>query len=145
MVNNLYFVFAFFLGFVLDQFSKFIVIKYNFIPYFYNEGIAFSIQLPSPWQTIVIISALIFIFSILYREARRTNSRILFVSSGLVFAGALGNLTDRLFYQGKVIDFIAVPYFSVFNIADVCITLGIGLYLYYSVFPLFKKAEGYYE
>ncbi len=43
--------------------------------------------------------------------------------------GALGNLTDRI-RLGHVTDFIAVEAFPVFNLADVSITLGIGLLLW---------------
>ncbi|MCK9462749.1 MAG: signal peptidase II [Proteobacteria bacterium] len=44
----------------------------------------------------------------------------------LVLAGALGNLTDRLL-RGYVVDFIRVPYWPVFNLADIWITAGLGL------------------
>jgi signal peptidase II len=44
-----------------------------------------------------------------------------------VLAGAIGNLIDRI-NLGYVIDFIALHYqnwyFPVFNVADVCITIG---------------------
>lgn len=43
---------------------------------------------------------------------------------GLVFAGALGNLIDRLYY-GAVIDFINLHWWPVFNIADSAITVAI--------------------
>jgi signal peptidase II len=47
----------------------------------------------------------------------------------LVLGGSLGNLTDRLvrspgFLRGHVVDFIAVGWWPVFNIADSCITIG---------------------
>lgn len=42
----------------------------------------------------------------------------------LQFAGALGNLTDRL-TVGRVTDFISVGAFPVFNIADASITIGV--------------------
>jgi signal peptidase II len=40
--------------------------------------------------------------------------------------GALGNLIDRIVF-GPVTDFISVLGFPVFNIADSCITIGVGL------------------
>ena len=42
----------------------------------------------------------------------------------LTFSGALGNLIDRL-TVGWVTDFISIWRFPVFNIADLCITLGV--------------------
>ena len=49
------------------------------------------------------------------------------VGLGLLIAGILGNLTDRLLrapgpFRGEVVDFIALPHFAVFNVADMCIT-----------------------
>jgi len=45
---------------------------------------------------------------------------------GLVFGGSLGNLVDR-FRTGAVIDFIDLRIWPVFNVADIAITLGVGL------------------
>lgn len=46
----------------------------------------------------------------------------------LVLGGALGNAVDRLIW-GHVVDFIRVPYWPVFNVADIAITVGAGLLL----------------
>lgn len=45
---------------------------------------------------------------------------------GLVMAGAAGNLIDRI-RLGYVIDFLKIPHWPVFNVADVAIVLGMGL------------------
>lgn len=50
------------------------------------------------------------------------------ISLACLLGGALGNLSDRLF-RGYVIDYIDVKYFSVFNLADVTINIGVGLLL----------------
>jgi len=49
---------------------------------------------------------------------------------GLCFLliGAIGNFVDRL-VLGYVVDFIDIHIFPVFNIADVCIDIGIGCFL----------------
>jgi signal peptidase II len=54
----------------------------------------------------------------------------------LALAGALGNLGDRVL-RGYVVDFIRVPHWPVFNLADIWITIGIGLILlaYLGVLP----------
>lgn len=44
--------------------------------------------------------------------------------AGLVVGGAIGNLTDRA-RNGSVTDFIAVPHWPAFNIADIAITIGV--------------------
>lgn len=50
------------------------------------------------------------------------------VAWSLVLAGGLGNLLDRLIYDGRVIDFMNLGIGSlrtgIFNVADVCITIG---------------------
>jgi signal peptidase II len=48
------------------------------------------------------------------------------VGFAFALAGALGNLTDRVI-RGYVVDFIRVPHWPVFNLADVWITIGVGL------------------
>lgn len=60
------------------------------------------------------------------------------VATGLLLAGILGNLTDRLFrppspLHGHVIDFIQLPYFAIFNVADMCITGAAVLIIWLSV------------
>jgi signal peptidase II len=60
------------------------------------------------------------------------------VVSGLLLAGVVGNLTDRLLrepgpFHGAVIDFIQIPYFAVFNFADICITFAAIILVYLAV------------
>lgn len=48
---------------------------------------------------------------------------------GLLLAGVLGNLADRLFrdpgpFRGHVVDFIQLPHYAVFNVADMCINVA---------------------
>jgi len=50
------------------------------------------------------------------------------VSLSLMLGGAVGNLVDQ-FSMGFVTDFIAVGRFPIFNVADSCVTIGVGLML----------------
>jgi len=88
-----------------------------------NPGIAFSIRLPN--LAIIILTLLTLCF-FSYLLARVQNK---FAYLGLILAifGAVSNLLDRIFYQ-NTIDYLQV-YISVFNIADILIVLGVGLYL----------------
>lgn len=65
------------------------------------------------------------------------SQKVVLVACGFVLGGALGNLIDRVSY-GSVIDFLDVYYgdwhFPAFNVADSCITIGVGLLLLSSVF-----------
>jgi signal peptidase II len=49
-------------------------------------------------------------------------------SWALVLSGALGNAIDRLI-RGPVVDFIDVHYWPVFNVADISVSVGLGLLL----------------
>lgn len=56
------------------------------------------------------------------------------IGLSLVMGGAVGNLVDRAtrgegLLDGKVVDWIQVPNFPVFNMADTALTVGVGLVL----------------
>jgi signal peptidase II len=88
----------------------------------YNSGIAFGIRLPVILQEILIGVALILICFVA-RTARTQISRLGF---GLIIGGACANLFDR-FGDGLVTDYISIGTFPIFNVADSCITIGVGL------------------
>jgi len=55
------------------------------------------------------------------------------VGLGLLVGGALGNLYDRVFRGGLVVDFIDLKFWPVFNVADIGIVVGTGLVVIYLV------------
>ncbi len=91
----------------------------------YNAGIAFSIHIPSPFEEILIFSALagVCIYAI-----RSKPTRLASVGFGFIIGGAVANLLDRL-PDGLVTDYVAVGTFPIFNAADSCITIGVGILL----------------
>jgi signal peptidase II len=91
-----------------------------------NGGSAFS-----RFQGITPILAVgaIVVTVVLVRVLRSTTDRVLVIALTLVLGGALGNLTDRFlrapgFLRGHVVDFVAVGWWPVFNVADSCVTIG---------------------
>ncbi len=61
--------------------------------------------------------------------SRRLGSAGWAVGLGFLLAGVLGNLTDRVFREpgvlrGHVVDFIRLPHWPVFNVADICINIA---------------------
>jgi signal peptidase II len=58
----------------------------------------------------------------------------------LITGGALGNLVDRVQYR-YVIDFIHVPRWPTFNVADIAITVGVALVLLAQVIALRAEAR----
>lgn len=99
------------------------------IQYLKNTGAAFSIL---ENQTILLaITSIICISVIIYYLKKEENlTTAMYLSFGMVLGGILGNLIDRIFYQG-VIDFLSFQIFNynfpVFNIADIGITIGVLL------------------
>ena len=91
-----------------------------------NGGGAFSrFQGMTP---VLAVGAIIVTF-VLFRVLRRTTDIWLVVALTLVLGGALGNLMDRFFrapgfLRGHVVDFVAVGWWPVFNVADSCVTIG---------------------
>ncbi len=90
----------------------------------HNPGIAFGslTDLP-PGVLYVGISLLVVVLAVAVLRGWPKESP---VAGGLLLGGAVGNLGNRLL-EGHVTDFVAVPHFSVFNLADVAITFGIVL------------------
>lgn len=91
-----------------------------------NSGAAFSF---APMATMVFTVIAIGVAVVIARTASTLRSTGWAVSLGLIFAGAVGNLLDRLFRtpgvgRGAVVDFIDVRHFATFNVADSCITVG---------------------
>jgi signal peptidase II len=99
-------------------------LKLEFIP---NQGMAFSI--PAAYWLIVCLSILV-ILSVIAYSAVSWNKNGLLAKSGLalVVIGAVSNLLDRL-QLGSVVDYIYLKGFSVFNLADAFIVIGLVVLL----------------
>jgi signal peptidase II len=87
-----------------------------------NSGIAFGLfDGGGALLTVVTVAALVLLLVYFARHSRRP---LLWLPTGLLLGGALGNLADRA-REGAVIDFIDLPLWPAFNVADVAITLGV--------------------
>lgn len=93
-----------------------------------NPGVAFGLFGGNPiiWGTTTVIALIAMLGVMLARSSR---SPLVLWGVGLVGGGALGNLVDRL-RTGKVIDFMELRIWPVFNLADVAIVLGVGFLLW---------------
>lgn len=102
------------------------------LTYLENTGAAFSIGVGYTWifSIVAVIVALVIL-----RTSRRLGSVAWAVALGALLGGLLGNLVDRLTRppgpgMGYVVDFIQLPHFAVFNVADMFITCSaIGMVL----------------
>jgi lipoprotein signal peptidase len=96
------------------------------INYTRNAGAAFSI---GTGATVLFTAVAVAVVVVIARQARRLVSRSWAVTLGLLLGGALGNLVDRLLrspapLRGHVVDWIELPHWPVFNLADASIVCG---------------------
>jgi signal peptidase II len=117
----------------MDLHSSITVVENFFnITYIRNKGAAFGFLAETsfrlPFFILISIIAVVVIIGILRKL--RPEQKLTAVSLSLIFAGALGNLIDRI-RLGEVIDFIYVHwyehYWPAFNVADSAICVGVFL------------------
>ncbi|HYB92147.1 MAG TPA: signal peptidase II [Candidatus Binataceae bacterium] len=139
---------------IVDQWTKHLVCTrmalYEDIPvipnflditYTQNPGAAFSIftGLPAWFRLGFLVSlaivAIIVLLVLMYHAEHISLSSVAFA---LIFAGALGNLIDRAFNSGRVIDFVRAHYYDlnypIFNTADSAISIGVTLIILATLF-----------
>jgi len=92
-----------------------------------NTGVAFSIF--SGGGTLVLVITLAALAGLTCYFALRPGRRLLWLPTGLLLGGAIGNLIDRV-RAGAVTDFIKLPHWPAFNVADMAITVGVFTLLY---------------
>jgi len=130
---------------VADQITKFLALKFlpahqslKIFPAFlwltlqHNSGAAFSL-LSNHTYLLTGFTAMASVFIILWGIRLPKNEKLMKIALGFVAGGALGNLADRFFRGGEVVDFIDIHWFErgniwpVFNIADTAICIGVGI------------------
>ena len=101
-----------------------------------NPGAAFSLG-ESFTFVFAVLSVAVLAF-VVFRLAPALGHAGWAVALGLLCAGVSGNLTDRLFrapgfLRGHVVDFLQLPRWPIFNVADMCITSAAVLIMLLSV------------
>lgn len=92
-----------------------------------NRGVAFGLFADGGIVLIVIgVAAVVGLLAFFATHSRRP---LVWLPTGLLLGGAAGNLIDRL-RDGYVTDFINLPLWPAFNLADSCITIGVLSLLY---------------
>ena len=97
----------------------------------FNTGMAFSKG--TGVGPVIGVVALLVVVALLIAIGR-ASSPLYTPAVGLIIGGAVGNLVDRLFrdpgwFRGGVVDFIDVQWWPIFNVADICVSVGGGLLL----------------
>ena len=92
-----------------------------------NTGVAFGLF--SGGGVLVTVITLAALAGLLAFFARNLDRPLAWLPTGLLLGGAVGNLIDRLGGEG-VTDFVKLPAWPAFNLADVCITVGLVALVY---------------
>lgn len=94
-----------------------------------NQGMAFSLLSGKQLFLIVATSAALILvaYELFFRSRGKLLQQIAFI---LVLGGGIGNLIDRVL-NGEVVDYINLLFmnFAVFNFADICVCVGVGLWV----------------
>ena len=116
------------------------VINFNRIPP--NTGAAFGIFQGQTWFLIT-VTCVIMIICIGMLIRKTFESKCMFWALCLVLGGGIGNLIDRVFRGGHVVDFLEFGFFEfpVFNVADIAVCVGAGLILLYFIMDFVKDAR----
>ncbi len=99
------------------------------LKYVENHGAAFSSLWGERYLLLCIgIVVLVILFAYIYKERKRLSS-LNVLALTMIITGGIGNMIDRFLF-GYVTDMFSFSFFSpVFNVADISITLGAGLYI----------------
>ena len=98
-------------------------LKFSFVR---NPGAAFSFGTSVTW-VFTLIAIVVSITILLVSKSVRNKQWA--IALGALLGGALGNLIDRIFrspeiFHGHVVDFILVPNYPMFNIADSAVVIS---------------------
>lgn len=125
--------------YILDRFTKILVQYYlvegESIPiianvfhltFHRNPGAAFSL-FPHKKLFFILVTVVVLVLIIYFYFKLPANKKIARTALALQFGGAVGNLVDRVFGGGYVVDFLDFRVWPIFNIADSAIFIGVVL------------------
>ena len=113
------------------------------IIYVRNTGAAWGMLKDHTWF-LISITAIVMLICITLILKYGTKNKLLFWAMVFVLSGGIGNLIDRIFRGGRVIDFLHFKFwdsFPVFNIADCAIVIGAGLFIIYFIYDLWLEMK----
>lgn len=140
----------------LDQYTKHFIStnftlleSHPFIPkvlnitYVKNTGAAWGMLSDRTW-ILISITAVVMLICITLVLKYGTKNKLMFWAMIFVLSGGIGNMIDRIFKGGSVVDFLHFEFwrdFPVFNLADCAIVLGAALFILYFILDLFRELK----
>lgn len=113
------------------------------LTYIHNRGGAWG-MLYGRTYILVPLTVAVMLVCIVFFVKYGKKSRLLLWAMSLVMSGGLGNMIDRVFRDGNVVDFLHFeffPSFPVFNVADCAIVVGAGLLILYFILDAVKESK----
>ena len=113
------------------------------LTYIHNRGGAWG-MLYGRTYILLPITLVIMIICIIFYVKYGKKSRLLLWAITLVMSGGIGNMIDRVFRDGNVVDFLHFeffPSFPVFNVADCAIVVGAGLLILYFILDAVREEK----
>jgi signal peptidase II len=92
-----------------------------------NDGVAFGAL--AGGRTIVVVIVAVALLALVVYFVTHSTRALVWLPTGLLIGGAAGNIVDRV-RDGAVTDFIKLPSWPAFNVADIAITAGVLALLY---------------
>ena len=156
MLSSILAVVSAFLILGADQFTKY-YISANFVygesvpflkgfidlQFIENSGSAWGMLSGNTWLLLTVtVVVMLVLITFLLKYGKR--NKLLIWAVSLVISGGMGNLIDRIFRGGKVVDFLHFeffPSFPIFNIADIAVVVGAGLLILYFIIDTVKESK----
>ncbi len=127
----------------LGQSAPFIPNLLNLL-FVHNQGGAWGILSGYTW-VLLTVTAVIMIIGLTVLVRAGVKNKWLFWAITLILSGGLGNMYDRIFNSGRVVDFLQFDFwktFPVFNIADCAIVIGCAVLIIYFVLDAVNDKNG---
>ena len=102
-----------------------------------NSGIAFGLL--SDGGALLVVGTAVALLALVFFFVTHTGRPLVWLPTGLLLGGAIGNLIDRA-AEGSVTDFVKLPHFPAFNVADAAITVGVISLIYVLEGPPARRA-----